>query len=51
MHTLYSIDAGSNVFVWKWVTELTENYQKWREMKKRKTDKKQSVKKEIKVEE
>ena len=23
---LYTIDAGSNIFVWKWVDEVTEKY-------------------------
>ena len=26
MSYLYSIDAGSNLMVWKWINETSENY-------------------------
>jgi hypothetical protein len=35
MKYLYSLDAGSNVFVWQWIEETTEAYNNMRESKKR----------------
>jgi hypothetical protein len=35
MEYLYSLDAGSNLFIWKWIDETTEAYKNLREAKKR----------------
>ena len=35
MAYLYTIDAGSNLFIWKWVNETTTAYDNMREAKKR----------------
>lgn len=35
MAYLYSVDQGSNLFVWKWVEETTEAYNNMREQRKR----------------
>jgi hypothetical protein len=38
MKYLYSFDAGSNLFVWKWIEETTEAYDNLRASKKRARD-------------
>ena len=38
MQYLYSIDAGSNLFIWKWTEEVTEKYQNFRQARKRARD-------------
>jgi hypothetical protein len=35
MTYLYSFDAGSNLFIWKWINETTPAYENMREAKKR----------------
>ena len=52
MKYIYSIDSGSNVYVWKWVTDyLTDGYKNLQASKKRKLanfrgQKEQSLKQE-----
>lgn len=33
MQYIYSIDSGSNVYVWKWTNQLTQNYNNYRQAK------------------
>ena len=41
MDYMYSVDSGSNVYVWKWVQEnLTEGYQNLKASKMRRRDQK-----------
>lgn len=38
MAYMYSIDAGSNLIVWKWIEDTTEKYDNFKEARKRVRD-------------
>lgn len=45
MEYLYTVDKGGNLFVWKWVEEVSEKYTNRKEMLERRMEKKRGGKK------
>lgn len=46
---MYSVDKGGNVYVWKWVNDLTDGYERRMAVKKKKMDRMRGGSKEIRI--